>query len=447
MKRLFFLFWLLLFNLLLVAQDVEHLGLSNKHLTSLKIGYGIIAVGTNYNGVFWQQEGVISDTAWNKIDIDSVKVTAVYPHKSGPLGWAIGIGTEPNPDNREFIFCSFLGEAPKPMSYGIDTNETQAIVGIDGFPDPTICGETFAIGARKLYRRFFGDTVWQPIRNLSFDGNFAALKAREENRYVYAGGAEGFAGILLIRSSDKGESWDDLFPFCMVMDLDFYGDSIHKIIVTDHFKIMFSTDSGTSWSEIFRTDSLGIQNIAFSADGKRIYAVTNTMVYGLPRTYFFYSLDEGKSWTSMQLPIYDIIADMDLDFNDDIYIASISAGVFRLKSPVVSVKDEKRNFAPEEFILYQNYPNPFNPVTKIKFTIPTSPLNPSPYQGEGNRERLVTLKVYDVLGNEVATLVDEYKPAGSYEVEIDGSKLASGIYYYQLRTDALLQTKKMTLIK
>ncbi len=279
----------------------------------------------------------------------------------------------------------------------------------------------------------FGDTVWQSIKNLSFEGSFGALKAREDNQYVYAGGAEGFAGILLIRSSDKGENWDDLFPFCMVMDLDFYGDSIHKIIVTDHFKIMLSIDSGTSWSEIFRTDSLGIQNIAFSADGKRIYAVTNTMIYGLPRTYFFFSLDEGKNWTSMQLPIYDIITDMDLDFNDDIYLASISSGVFRLKSPVVSVKDETKHFTPKEFILCQNYPNPFNPTTKIKFTIPTSPLNPSPYQGEGNRERLLTLKVFDVLGNEVTTLVNDYKPAGNYELEFDGSKLTSGIYYYQLR--------------
>ncbi|MCH8034270.1 MAG: T9SS type A sorting domain-containing protein [Bacteroidetes bacterium] len=102
---------------------------------------------------------------------------------------------------------------------------------------------------------------------------------------------------------------------------------------------------------------------------------------------------------------------------------------------------------PTEFSLEQNYPNPFNPSTKIKFTIPTSPLNPSPYQGEGQRERFITLIVYDVLGNEVATLVNEEKPAGSYEVNFDATGLTSGIYFYQLKAGSFIQTKKMILLR
>ena len=437
MKRYFVLFWLLLLFFSLSAQDFQYLGLANKHITSLKINYRILAIGTDHHGVYWQQFSDITDSGWNKIDIDSVHITAVYPHKSGPLGWAIGIGCEPSINNREFIFCSFLGETPKHMSYGIDTNETQGITGIDGFPDPTICGETFAIGGRKLYRRFFQDTVWHSVYNLTIEGNFASVKAREENRYVYAGGAEGFAGILLIRSSDKGNTWENLFPFCMVHDLDFYGDSIHNIIVTDRFKIMLSTDSGTNWAEIFKTDSLGIQKIDLSSDGKRIYAVTNTMFYGMPRTYFFFSSDFGKSWESMQLPIYDIISDMDLSFDDFIYLASISSGVFRLRAPMVGINDESENLTPANFVLYQNYPNPFNPNTKISWQSPVSGWQ--------------TLKVYDVLGNEVATLVDDYKSTGSYEVEfqtaLGNRQLASGIYYYQLRTGDFVKTKKMLLLR
>jgi parallel beta-helix repeat protein len=103
------------------------------------------------------------------------------------------------------------------------------------------------------------------------------------------------------------------------------------------------------------------------------------------------------------------------------------------------------------FQLCQNYPNPFNPTTKIKFTIPTSPFNPSPYQGEGNSERFITLKVYDVLGNEVTTLVDELKPAGEYEVEFNPESSiknpASGIYFYQLKSGSFIQTKKMILLR
>jgi len=99
--------------------------------------------------------------------------------------------------------------------------------------------------------------------------------------------------------------------------------------------------------------------------------------------------------------------------------------------------DDSKNTIPENFNLFQNYPNPFNPVTTIKYQIPEI--------------SFVTLKVYDVLGNEIKTLVNEEKPAGSYEVEfqsaVNGRQLASGIYYYQFRAGNFLETKKMILIK
>jgi len=93
---------------------------------------------------------------------------------------------------------------------------------------------------------------------------------------------------------------------------------------------------------------------------------------------------------------------------------------------------------PIAFALYQNYPNPFNPSTRIKFEIPDQVRNDS---------RLVTLKVFDVLGNEIATLVNEEKQPGTYEVEFDESELPSGIYFYQLHAGSFVETKKMILIK
>jgi hypothetical protein len=93
--------------------------------------------------------------------------------------------------------------------------------------------------------------------------------------------------------------------------------------------------------------------------------------------------------------------------------------------PIVSVKDEMPNAS--TFKLEQNYPNPFNPCTKIKFTIPTV--------GTSRQGRTVSvqLKVYDVLGNEIATLVNEELSPGEYEIDFSASKLSSGIYFYQLR--------------
>jgi hypothetical protein len=103
-------------------------------------------------------------------------------------------------------------------------------------------------------------------------------------------------------------------------------------------------------------------------------------------------------------------------------------------SPVVSVENEN---IPLIYSLAQNYPNPFNPSTKIKYSIPEA--------------AFVTLKLFGVLGNQIATLVNEEQPAGVHEVEFNALKNswfpASGVYIYQLRAGFFVETKKMILLK
>jgi hypothetical protein len=103
--------------------------------------------------------------------------------------------------------------------------------------------------------------------------------------------------------------------------------------------------------------------------------------------------------------------------------------------------------SPKEFALKQNYPNPFNPTTKIKYKIPQtgSPL----LGGARGGLTIVQLKIYDILGREVATLVNEKKSPGKYEVEFDAGEynLPSGIYFYQLKAGSFIQTKKLVLMK
>jgi hypothetical protein len=102
--------------------------------------------------------------------------------------------------------------------------------------------------------------------------------------------------------------------------------------------------------------------------------------------------------------------------------------------PPVSVEDDEIDGGiPAEFTLLQNYPNPFNPTTKINYQIPEL--------------SFVTLKIYDILGSEIATLVNEEKPIGSYEFEFDATALPSGIYFYRLQAGSFVETKKMILIK
>ena len=101
--------------------------------------------------------------------------------------------------------------------------------------------------------------------------------------------------------------------------------------------------------------------------------------------------------------------------------------------------------ASKEFTLEQNYPNPFNPVTTIKYSIPD--VGTSPASTSGGIMKFVQLKVYNALGEEIATLVNEKKPAGNYEVKFDGSKLPSGIYIYQLKAGEFIAAKKLIILK
>lgn len=129
----------------------------------------------------------------------------------------------------------------------------------------------------------------------------------------------------------------------------------------------------------------------------------------------------------------------------------ITAGtnVYKIRlAPITKVKD--KGYLPGNYKLYQNYPNPFNPTTKIRYTV-------APPNLSKEKSPVVKLKVYDVLGNEVATLVNEEKPAGSYEVEFSSTNvtasggasyiLPSGIYLYRLIAGDFTQTKKFILLK
>ncbi len=113
------------------------------------------------------------------------------------------------------------------------------------------------------------------------------------------------------------------------------------------------------------------------------------------------------------------------------YLCNFSTGAVITSGPILSVTES--NEGPVAFRLTQNYPNPFNPTTTISFNLPSSDFT--------------TLKIYNILGKEVAQLMNERKDAGEYTVHFDGHNVPSGIYFYQLRSGNYVETKKMVLIK
>ncbi|MDR3625956.1 MAG: T9SS type A sorting domain-containing protein, partial [Ignavibacteriaceae bacterium] len=115
---------------------------------------------------------------------------------------------------------------------------------------------------------------------------------------------------------------------------------------------------------------------------------------------------------------------------DDLLVGAATGLYEHFENPSGTVSS---NLKPALFKLEQNYPNPFNPVTVINYSIP--------------KAGLVTIKVYDVLGREVKTLVNENKPAGNYNIEFNAGKFASGVYFYRMHSGNYLETKKFILMK
>lgn len=145
-----------------------------------------------------------------------------------------------------------------------------------------------------------------------------------------------------------------------------------------------------------------------------------------------YSLSKGIGNISQNCYIID-----GFDYNRKLKASLINGEIYG-DATLVSI-EENNHEIPSTLLFAQNYPNPFNPTTTIEYTIPNV--------AEGYSLNNVQLRVYDILGKELATLVNENQKAGNYETIFDASNLASGIYYYQLQVGDFIETKKMILLK
>lgn len=150
------------------------------------------------------------------------------------------------------------------------------------------------------------------------------------------------------------------------------------------------------------------------------------------------TFDVTTAWETITYTTVEMEADDDnakltfvfgnVGLGDEVYIDNVS-----MYYSGTNAVDENSIIQPQSFSISQNYPNPFNPTTKINYAIP--------------KQSHVSLKIYDVLGNEVGVLVNEEKSVGSYSVEFDGNNLSSGLYFYKMQTSGFVETKKMMLLK
>ena len=190
--------------------------------------------------------------------------------------------------------------------------------------------------------------------------------------------------------------------------------------------------------------------VVYDEDSIEVKAVIKTKS-GVAEASVFWTTDTTSAFS--YIPMYFVSGDTAIGYvpaqvdSTEIfyYISATSNSGRTVTKPLVApdgfynfvVENSVTNFAentqPEEFYLSQNYPNPFNPSTRIQYSV--------------NSTQKIVLKVFDLLGGEVATLVNEQKPAGKYEVEFIGSNLPSGVYFYKLQAGSFVETEKMVLIK
>ncbi|MBK7378408.1 MAG: T9SS type A sorting domain-containing protein [Ignavibacteriales bacterium] len=147
----------------------------------------------------------------------------------------------------------------------------------------------------------------------------------------------------------------------------------------------------------------------------------------------YVSEDGGISWNILDYGIENKnISSLGVDNLGNVYAGTSYTGTYKLVDTPVSVENSNENII-NDFGLLQNYPNPFNPTTIIYFRLPVS--------------GFVTLKVYDILGREVALLLNENKLAGNYEVEFNAKNIPSGVYFYTLSVGEFKETRKMLFMK
>jgi photosystem II stability/assembly factor-like uncharacterized protein len=276
-----------------------------------------------------------------------------------------------------------------------------------------------------------GSFAYFPINKIRFSSSMFGFAV---------GGAIDVAGVVW-RTNDAGASWKA------------YGIAPDKF---DDFIFLDSTTVLSLSADIERYYPIGVLKFdlqknfwTYNELNKygRITSLsrrTNEEVWGTLGcdTSFIVSKDTGKTWDF--IPTNDSLCIFAIGFSDSLNgIAVGEAGyIFKyVPDSVVSVNDLQAQ-VPSSFVLEQNFPNPFNPGTVIQYTI-------------GSRQ-FVSIKVYDVLGNEIASLVNEEKPPGSYSLQFTiedistsqtGSQLSSGVYFYQLKASNFVETKKMLLLK
>ncbi len=401
-------------------------------------GYGGVYLTTN-NGTSW--------TAVNSgLSYTIVIALAVSPNGTSGANIFAGTGDWMYSGGEGVYLSTDNGTSWTAVDSGLTDNDVLALaVSPNGTGGTNLFAGTGGRDAKGIFLSTNNGTTWTAVDS-GLTNTYVRSLAVSPNG---TGGTNIFAGTAggVFLSTNNGTSWtavDSGLTNTYVVSLVVSPEGTsgtHLFAGTDPASVFVSTNNGTSWTAVDSglTDEW-VDALAVSPNG-----TGGTNLFAGTAGGVFLSTNNGTSWTADNTGLNNTDVRALTVSGTNLFAATFGGGVWRRPlSEMITSVDRPLSEVPKRFSLDQNYPNPFNPSTTIKYSIP--------------KQSYVTLKVYDILGREVAALVNEEKPAGNYEVEfspVSGIRnlvyhpkgMASGIYFYQLKAGDYVNTKKMILLK
>jgi photosystem II stability/assembly factor-like uncharacterized protein len=297
------------------------------------------------------------------------------------------------------------------------------------------------VSGTNLFAGTYGGGVYRSTNN-GLDWTTTGLTSTIVIAFVVSG-TNLFAGTFaegVYLSTDDGTIWTEVNSGLTGNHVTSLAVSGTNLFAGTNDGVFLSTSNGSNWTAGGLQDTLVS---ALATSGTNLFAGTSDIL-GISGSVFL-SINNGINWTEVSsgLPNTGILALTISGTN--LFAGTVSSGVWRRPLSEMITDVEEVEQLPNYFALEQNYPNPFNPSTKIRYSVPQS--------------SNVMIKVFDILGNEIETLVNEVKPQGTYEITWYATSAAgglpSGVYFYQLRASdpssgsgqGFFETKKMILLK
>jgi photosystem II stability/assembly factor-like uncharacterized protein len=395
---------------------------------------GDIMYRSNDNGANWTPVGLILSSISNFAKNQSGDIFAITDHifRTHDKGGSWNQMTPPSSSNPLSMAINQNNDIWLGTDYGIYLSEDDGISWTDkGLPQKIISAVLIhSNGYIFLATQFNGILCSTDAGNSWIEKNNGISSI-----YYFSALAENPAGDLfagtgndgIFRSLDTGNTWVDINSGLTNLKINSIAVKNEGMLfaATHGGGVFRSSDNGESWvQKINGLTNLYVRSLAISENGQ-IFAATYAGAYK--------STDDGEIWVAINEGLSNThLNSIIIDPGGYLFAGALTSGAFRSVNSVMGIEDLPLTVS--AFHLNQNYPNPFNTSTRISW-----------YSAAGCRQ---TLKLFDVRGIYAKTLVDEYKPAGNFEVELSaGNGLAPGIYYYSLQAGNISQTRKMVLMK